>query len=137
MSALFRRTYTDKQTGESRTARKWYGQYTDADGKRQRVPLSTNKGAAQQMLNEIVRRVEMERAGIRDRFAEHRRRPLGEHLKDWTASLKASGRGEDYIALKLARVRAIIAGCKFVFLADLSADRLELFLADLRVKEGR
>lgn len=32
MASLFRPTYTDKKTGKARKTKKWYGQYTDADG---------------------------------------------------------------------------------------------------------
>ena len=115
----------------------WYGQFKDADGIRQRVPLCENKAASETMLAELIRAAGMGRAGFRDPFAEHRKRPLAEHLGDWEASLRANGRGDDYLSLKLGRVRAILDGCKFTFTADLSADRLELFLAKLRKEEGR
>jgi len=36
---------------------KWYGQYRDENKTTQRVPLSANKTAAQQMLNDLMRRV--------------------------------------------------------------------------------
>src|SRR5215475_9803048 len=55
---------------------KWYGQYVDGNGVLQCVPLSTNKTAAQQMLNELVKRAELEKAGVADPFREHRKRPL-------------------------------------------------------------
>src|SRR5262245_435312 len=63
-----------------RKSAKWYGSYTDADGLPQCVPLSANKTAAQQMLNELVRRAELGKVGIVDPFEQHRRRPLAEHL---------------------------------------------------------
>ena len=44
MASLFKPTYRDKN-GEKRTAKKWYGQYRDADGIMRREPLSTNKTA--------------------------------------------------------------------------------------------
>ena len=47
-------------------AAKWYGQYADASGALQRVPLSENKTVAQQMLNELVRKAELGKVGIRD-----------------------------------------------------------------------
>ena len=115
---------------------KWYGEYVDADGITRREPLSADKTAAQQMLAELVRKAELGKAGIRDPFEDHRKRPLAEHLADWEASLYANGRGEEYVKLKLARVGAILTGCKFVFTSDLSADRLELFLARLRGDGG-
>lgn len=62
MANLYRQEYTteDPETGKrtKHRSKKWYGQYRDADGVRQRVPLSTDKSAAQAMLSELVRRVE-------------------------------------------------------------------------------
>ena len=49
---------------------KWYGQYTDADGRTHRVPLSENKSVAQQMLAALVRRAELGKVGIADPFAK-------------------------------------------------------------------
>jgi integrase len=111
---------------------KWYGEYVDGDGITRREPLSTDKTAAQQLLDTFVRRAELEKAGVRDPFRDHRKRALTAHRDDWEASLRANGRGDDYVKLKLARLNAILDGCRFVFTADLAADRLELFLAKLR-----
>jgi hypothetical protein len=47
-------------------SKKWWGQYKDASGRLRRHPLSVDKAAAQAMLNEIVRRVEREKAGLVD-----------------------------------------------------------------------
>jgi integrase len=98
---------------------------------------ASNRSLPVQMLAELVRKAGLSRAGIRDPFEEHRKRPLAEHLKDWEASLRANGCGEECIQLKRTRVRAALDGCKFVFPGDLSADRLELFLARLREEDGR
>jgi hypothetical protein len=135
MASLFRPTYTDKQ-GRQRKASKWYGQYTDADGIKRRVPLSANKTAAQQMLNSLVRKAELGKAGCGDRFEDHRKTPLVKHRDEWETSLRANGRGDEYVKLKLARLKSILDGCKFTFLTDLSADRLEVFLDGLRKDDG-
>lgn len=44
---------------------------------------------------------------------------------------------DEYLALKLSRVRAVADGCGWVFLADMTADALEGFLNRLREKEER
>ncbi len=111
---------------------KWYGQYTDANGKVRRVPLSANKDAARLMLSELVKRVENEKAGVIDRFADHRKRPIAAHLTDWIVSLRANGRTPQYVSLKAARVTAVIGGCGWVFPGDMTADRVEIFLSGLR-----
>ena len=81
MATVYRRTgyVKDPKTGE-RVRRKygrWIGQYVDADGVERRVPLFRGKAAAQQMLAELVRGVERERAGLTDPFEGHRRRQIG------------------------------------------------------------
>src|SRR5262249_584937 len=42
-------------------SRKWYGEYRDAAGVLQCVPLATDKTAAGQMLAELVRRAELKK----------------------------------------------------------------------------
>ena len=118
-------------------AAKWVADVRFADGTRKRVRLSSNRDAAAIMLAELLKGIENEKAGVFDRTAVHRKRPLTAHLDDWKASLNACGRDEEYIALKLTRVRAAFDGCEFAFSHHLAADRLETFLHDLRLKEGR
>src|SRR5947209_18443815 len=57
-------------------AAKWYAKYRDADGIVRRKPLSPNKDAAKLMLAELVKKVENEKAGVRDVFSDHRKAPL-------------------------------------------------------------
>ena len=118
-------------------AAKWYGQYADADGALQRVPLSENKTVAQQMLNDLVRKAELGKVGIVDPFEQHHRRPLAEHLNDWEADLKAKGNGAEHVALTLARARRVVDGCGFAFICDLSASAVQGLLARLRKEEKR
>lgn len=118
-------------------AAKWAADVRLADGRRRRVRFSPNREAAAVMLADLLKRIEAEKAGVVDRTADHRERPLTAHLDDWRASLSASGRGDEYLDLKLSRARAACDGCGFAFTADLSADRLEAFLRDLRATEGR
>ncbi len=113
---------------------KWAADVRFANGKRKRVRFSPNRDAAALMLADLLKKIENEKAGIRDPFEAHRRKPLSDHLDDWLASLRANGRGPEYVALKASRVRAAIEGCGWVFPGDMTADRLETFLADLRTR---
>ncbi len=108
---------------------KWYGRLP---GSSRPVPLSANKVAAQQMLAEKIKKAELAKAGISDPFEEHRARPLTEHLADWEGSLRDSGATAKHIRQTVACVRRVIGGCKFTFMADLSASRVQRYLADLR-----
>jgi hypothetical protein len=115
----------------------WYGQYTDADGGVQREPLCENKAAAEQMLNDLVRKAALGKAGIRDPFEHHHKRPRAEQLVDWEAFLHADGNAEKHVKQTVACVRRILDGCQFVFIADLSASAVQQFLASLRQKGRR
>jgi integrase len=113
----------------TKKSRKWYGR---VPGSRKPVPLSANKVAARQILAELVRKAELGRAGITDPFEAHRKRPLTGHLADREEVLKARNNTADYVRLKLARARKIIDACRFTFISELSASRVEAALADMR-----
>jgi integrase len=112
---------------------KWYGR---VPGSPRPVPLSTNKTAAQQMLAELVRKAELGRVGIVDPFEAHRKRPLAEHLQDYRRELEARGNAPRYVALVVSRLEALLDGCGFRLIPDLSASRVTDWLADLRQKGG-
>ena len=68
MASLYKKPIkvTDPETGERITARsrKWWGRFKDLDGREKRVPLAIDKTAAQAMLNDLVRKVELEKAKL-------------------------------------------------------------------------
>src|SRR5262245_41632446 len=105
---------------------KWYGR---VPGSPKAVPLSANKVAAQQLLAALVRKAELGRAGICDPFEEHRKRPLVEHLAEWEEVLKARNNSPKHVAMKVSQARKIIDACRFTFIGDLSASRVEAALA--------
>ena len=137
MACLYRPTYTrtDPATGKKIKGKlaKWYGKYKDANGKEHRVPLSTNKQAAQIMLAERIKAVEMGRA-TNDPYTAHRQRPLAEHLADWEAELRSLGNTPRYVGMKVSRCRRVLDGCGFMFIADLSASKVSVWLSSMREK---
>jgi len=139
MASLYKKpvVVTDPKTGERVKAKskKWWGRYRDESGVERRVPLATDKTAAQAMLNELVKKVERRAAGVVDRFDEHRKRPIGEHLTDFERHLKAKGVSAEQVKLVTFRARRIVECCKAKMTNDLSASRVQNFLADLR-EEG-
>ena len=92
MANLYKKSHTqnDAKTGKKiRTkSKKWWGRYRSADGVERRVPLAADKMAAQTMLNELLRRVEREKAGLVDPTDEQRKRPLVEHLSAFQKHLE-------------------------------------------------
>ena len=132
MANVFRRTYVDPKSSKKKKTAKYYGKYVDGDGVQRRVPLSNNRSAAQMMLNDLVRTAEREKAGVFDPFREHRRRPLAVHLADWEGALRARGNVPRYVGMKVAYVKRIVEACGFVFIADLSASKVEAAIAVLK-----
>jgi integrase len=115
---------------KKRTA-KWYGQYVDADGDRQRVPLCTDKVAARQMLAELERKAEHRKAGLVDRFAEHRKAPIDAHLADYETHLRNKGVSAKHLSETMRRLRAVVEHCGIRSLADLRPEGVEGFLEAL------
>ena len=136
MANLYKKPVTakDPKTGKKIKAKskKWWGRYKDALGVDRRVPLARDKAAAQAMLNELVLKAEREAAGQADPFEEHGKRPLMEHMVDFEQHLRHKGNTEQHVGELATKVRKIAGECKWRFIRDVSASRVQKFLADLR-----
>ena len=118
-------------------SRKWYGEYRDMHGVLQRVPLATDKSAAQAMLNDIVRRVEQRQAGLFDPYEEHAKRPLSSHLDDYERFLRAKDNSAKHVGQTIGRIRRLAAGCEFERLAQIDATKVATWLSDQRATADR
>ncbi len=119
-----------------RKTRKWYGEYKDADGVLQNVPLSANKDEAEEKLRELKRKVERKKKGLRDPYEEHRDRLLSDHIEDFRESLDADNNSPKHTSQQTNRVKKICDGCRFLLLQDLQGHRAAAWLAGER-KSGR
>jgi hypothetical protein len=120
------------ERSESRAA-KWYGRYTDASGRQRREPLSESKEIARRMLAVRAGKAQLNGDGIdADPFAEHRARPLTEHVEDFGRYMAAKGDCTAHVEKTLAQCQAIVAGCGFRHTTDLSAAAVIEYLAALR-----
>ena len=138
MARVFKQLTTRTINGRKVRTRsfKWYVEYSDGEGIRRRVPGYRDKAATQQLGNELERKAERRRAGLVDRFDEHRQRLLREHVDDWRASLVAKGTSECQADQLTNRVRRVFDGCGFHRWPDLRASSIQSFVAGLRA-EGR
>ena len=138
MASLYKKpiTRTDPKTGQRVKAKskKWWGRYRDASGVDRRVPLASDKTAAQTMLNELVTREERKAAGLIDQFDDHARRPLAEHVKDYRRHLESKENALSHVKLTTSYINKIIAGCGFKLIRDLSSSRVATWLTELRGK---
>ncbi len=134
MARVFRHTYSRTlRNGRkvTRELRKWYVEYHDGDRWR-KVPGYTDRKATAQLGAELERRAAQRQAGLIDRFSEHRKRPLAEHLTDRHAALTAKDNTAAHADKQLARTERILQGCRFSYWPDLAANRVQTFLAELR-----
>ena len=97
----------------------------------------TNKAAAEVKLNELILKAERRGAGMVDPFEKHTKRPLAEHLEDYRRALEAEDNVPQYVATVHSRLLALIEGCEFRFIPDVSASKAQDWLADLRKDRPR
>src|SRR5579871_4509253 len=125
MASLYKKPVLvrDQKTGQKvkTKSRKWWGRFRDEHGQEKRVPLATDKTAAQAMLSELVKKVERRVIGIEDPFDQYRSWSLADHLNDFTVHLQTKGSTADYVDTTTQRVRAILEGCRFERLDHISA----------------
>lgn len=136
MASLYKKPVfvTDPKTGKRVKAKskKWWGRFRDDSGRERRVPLAADKMAAETMLNELVRKTERTKAGIIDHYDEHRKRPLNTHLNDFEKHLRSRGVSQQQITQVIFRARRIVSGSNANMIGQLTASRVQAFLADLR-----
>ena len=140
MASLYKKPVwtIDPATGQrvKSKSKKWWGRFRDALGRERRVPLARDKAAALAMLNELVTKEERKAAGQVDPFEDHLKRAISEHADDFEAHLDHKGNVHQHVFQVVTKVRKIIHDCKWSFLGDISASRLQKFLADLRTTDG-
>jgi len=89
MASIFKRKYTKVVDGKrvKKQSQSWYVKYRDADGIERRVRAYKDKEAIRQLPARLEKEVEFAKAGVVDRYKEHRKTPLMDHLRDYKASL--------------------------------------------------
>jgi len=115
-----------------REAAKWYIELT-TDGMVRRIPGYTDKTATLQKAGKLQQRAAQEHSGLIDRFEQHRKRPLAEHLKDWQAHMLTYAT-ELFANTRYSRAKKIVNGCHFVRWDDLhdAIPKIDAYLAKRR-----
>jgi len=116
--------------------RKWWGRYTDALGREKRVPLSTDKRVAQTMLNDLVAKVERQKAGLDDPIEEETHKPIDTHLADFEKSQRGKNNSPRYVLEIMGKLRRFVDACRWRRAGQIKATDVQGFLADLREEEG-
>lgn len=115
-----------------RPSKRWYFDLRDANGIVQRVKGFADLKATEQLAAESERKASRVRSGFTDPAEEHARRPLADHLKDYTATLEAKGDADTHVRETAARITALLSGCGFVFPLDADAGKAAEWLNTLR-----
>jgi len=136
MASLYRKPVmiTDPATGKKvrRKSKKWWGQFKDAQGRLRRRPLAVDKVAAKAMLNEIVKRIEREKAGLIDPTEEQRKRPLVDHVREFESYLVNKRVTPKQVRETIAKLRRMIDSRRWRMIGDISASGALEFLGQLR-----
>lgn len=112
------------------TLKKWYAKGSPLP-KGKAIPLAADKRAALQMLAKIEQQIERGETALGGPEVEAAKRPLSAHLVDYEAHLKAEGCCSEHVKRAIARSRRVLTACAMERTADLSADKVQQFLADL------
>jgi len=154
---VFRASYTDKD-GNKKTVKKWWLEMRDHLGTIRRFPAFTDKIQSEALGRQIERLIRFKGAGetpdvqlskwleqipaklknhfVRIGLLDAQRaaggKPLSEHLADFKQSILAKSNTDKYAELVISRAKRVIEGCRFIVWADISASKVQRYLADLR-----
>ncbi len=113
-------------------AAKWAADVRLADGTRRRVRLSPNRDASAVMLADALKKIEAERSGVRDQYADHRGVALSKLVEQYQQCVLDKGATTKEAQQTTRRCEIVFDGCGFVLLADLDATSAERWLAERR-----
>jgi len=140
MASIFKQQYTAKDKNGKKVKRKsqyWYIDYKTSDGTRKRIKGFKDKQATAQLAAKLEKEAELAQAGIIDRFKEHRKRPLNEHISDFKVSLLARDNTKNYVNQTVKRIQIVFYECKFSTIQDITASRVEKAISGLRKQFDR
>ena len=134
MATVFKRKYTKIIKGQrvKKQSKKYHVRLTDAGGQKRTIPLYRDRVASEQQAARLQKTIELEMAGIVDKYARHRKKPLAEHLVDFEQSLLARGVTAAYAKLVRSRVKRVFDESKVVFWNDLQASAVQKTISGLR-----
>ena len=154
---VFRTTYKTKD-GKSKQASKWYVEFRDHLDTVRRLPAFTDKRQSQELGRKIEKlvacrangespdkqlgrwlealpaktRQRLAKIGVLDARTVAAGKPLAAHLDDFEQSLLAKGNDAKYVRSVVMQARRVLDGCGFQFWSDLSASKVQRFVANLR-----
>ncbi|MHC4280429.1 MAG: tyrosine-type recombinase/integrase [Planctomycetota bacterium] len=139
MASIFKQQYTSRDPTTGKKVKKktvhWYIDYKAEDGSRKRIKGYKDKQATKELAAQLELEAGQAQRGMVDKYKDHRSRALLKHLEDFKATLIHKGTTEKHAYLVYNRAKAVIENCKFIYMSDISASRVQRYLAERR-KEG-
>ncbi len=123
MASIFKQKYTVAGNNGKRIRKQskfWYIDYKAADGSRKRVKGFKDKQATAQLAAKLEREAERGETDLVDKYKEHRKRPLTEHLEDFRKSL---GDTTKHALQTHNTIKRVFEACKFCIWNDISASK--------------
>jgi integrase len=121
--------------------RTYFVRFRDEHGKQQTKKAGPDKSVAQRIARETESRLCAIKAGVADprehAWAENERKPLTEHIRDWSDDLRARGRGEQYAGEAFAKLIRLIESAKIQRISQLTLSTMTAAIAELRSIPGR
>jgi integrase len=122
-------------------SKNWTIKYKDENGQWKMVTGYTDKEATRTKLREMEREIECRKRGLVDPFERPRQQALSEHVEAFRRHLGSEGNTGEYIDKTISRVDAMIEGCHFGRIEDLTAhdcsDRVIAYLKKRRSGENK
>ena len=112
----------------------WHVRYKGPDGSWQRRKGYTDKDATQALGTRLEKAVARGIEGLDDPYQQANAQPMAEHLADFRAHLEALNDSPEHVHAVLSQCTLVFAQCGFDKLPDISASRVEEWLAAARKK---
>jgi integrase len=121
MACVIRRKYRGPD-GKLRTCRNYTIQWRDAAGQIRRMDGGPDKGAAKQRAAAMEKALARGETGMINPFKVHKARALADHLKEYVADLRATGRDDMYCYNAERRLTILADGCGWKSLGDVESN---------------
>ncbi|HIJ72225.1 MAG TPA: hypothetical protein HPP87_12850, partial [Planctomycetes bacterium] len=94
MASIFKQQYTIEDPNTHKRVKKktvhWYIDYKGEDGSRKRVRGFKDKQATKELAAQLELESGRAQRGMVDKYKDHRKKPLSEHLADFKTSLSSN-----------------------------------------------
>lgn len=118
-------------------SKRFYGTLTDADGKRQQVPLCEDREASERLLRRLQTEADKQRALGLAKHERQRQRPVSAFVDEYEAYLRSKGNTERYVTQAASRIRRLLKASRIGSLDELDASKIAATLFAWRQRKDK